>query len=59
MTPLRPKKDSLEAFGDLVMPADAVEPILSAPVRGALLEWLTEIWSAEDPAAALSALWGA
>ena len=48
MKPMRPKKDALEAFGDIVMPADAQEPILSAPVRGALLEWLTEIWSVDD-----------
>ena len=48
MRQLGPSKKDLSAFGDIVMPADAQEPILSAPVRGALLEWLTEIWSAED-----------
>lgn len=43
-----PSKEDLSAFGEVVMPADAQEPILSASVRGALLEWLTEIWSADD-----------
>lgn len=35
----------IESFGDLLLPADAPEPILSKPVRGALMEWLTEIWA--------------
>ncbi|MCB1462112.1 MAG: ATP-binding protein [Nitratireductor sp.] len=37
-----------EAFGHLLRPADAIEPILARPVRDALTEWLTEIWSAEE-----------
>ena len=48
MRQLGPSKKDLSDFGDIVMPADAQEPILSAPVRGALLEWLTEIWSVDD-----------
>lgn len=44
----RAPKEDLRAFGEIVMPGDAQEPILSAPVRSALLEWLTEIWSADD-----------
>jgi len=38
----------LTDFGDLLMPSEAAEPILARPVRGALLEWLTEIWSEEE-----------
>lgn len=30
------------------MPEQAVEPILARPVRGALLEWLTEIWATDE-----------
>lgn len=44
----RPSKEDLSAFGEIVLPSDAQEPILSSSVRGALLEWLTEIWSRED-----------
>lgn len=35
-------------FGDLLQPNEAAEPILARPVRGALLEWLTEIWAEEE-----------
>lgn len=35
-------------FGDLLSPSEAEEPILARPVRAALLEWLTEIWAAEE-----------
>ncbi|HZT52355.1 MAG TPA: ATP-binding protein [Stellaceae bacterium] len=38
-------------FGDLFLPEEAMEPILARPVRGALLEWLTEIWAESDLAA--------
>src|SRR5579871_4297883 len=41
----------LTDFGDLLMPEEAMEPILSRPVRGALLEWLTEIWAEPELAA--------
>ncbi len=37
--------DGLTGYGDLMMPSEAVEPILAKPVRGALTEWLTEIWA--------------
>ena len=39
----RPSKVS--DYGDLFMPDEAAEPILARPVRGALLQWLTEIWA--------------
>ncbi|MFE3839535.1 AAA family ATPase [Pseudogemmobacter sonorensis] len=39
---------ALSDFGDVLMPAQAMEPILARPVRSALLEWLTEIWAADD-----------
>lgn len=37
----------LDDFGELFLPEEAVEPILARPVRGALLEWLTEIWAGD------------
>lgn len=40
------------AFGVVLEPSEAAEPILSKGVRGALTEWLTEIWSEEDLRAA-------
>jgi SpoVK/Ycf46/Vps4 family AAA+-type ATPase len=36
------------SFGVVLDPHEAAEPILSKGVRGALTEWLTEIWSADD-----------
>lgn len=39
---------TLESFGDICDPQEAVEPILAPPVRAALLEWLTEIWAASE-----------
>jgi hypothetical protein len=38
----------LAAFGELLMPGEAAEPILARSVRNALLEWLTEFWAKED-----------
>lgn len=38
---------TLEDFGDLFMPEEAQEPILSRTVRASLMEWLTEIWAEE------------
>lgn len=38
----------LTDYGDLFMPSEAAEPILARPVRAALLEWLTEIWAADE-----------
>lgn len=40
--------DELEGFGDYLLPDQAQEPILARPVRNALLEWLTEIWAADE-----------
>lgn len=45
---MREETSGLSAFGEVMTPSDAIEPILSRPVRSALLEWLTEIWSADD-----------
>lgn len=38
----------LSDFGDVLTPDQAEEPILARSVRGALLEWLTEIWAADE-----------
>lgn len=35
----------LADFGQVLLPQEAAEPILSRPVRGALLEWIEEIWA--------------
>lgn len=40
----RREQDPTE-FGDLFLPNEAAEPILGKPVRGALLNWLTEIFA--------------
>jgi SpoVK/Ycf46/Vps4 family AAA+-type ATPase len=39
---------TLTDFGDLFQPSEAAEPILAKPVRGALLNWLTEIFAEDD-----------
>lgn len=39
---------ALSDFGDVLNPDQAMEPILARPVRGALLEWLTELWAADE-----------
>lgn len=44
----RTSPTSLTDFGDVLMPEQAMEPILARPVRSALLEWLTEIWAADE-----------
>lgn len=38
----------LKAWGELMLPGEAAEPILARSVRSALLEWLTEFWAKED-----------
>lgn len=43
--------DDFSKFGQVVQPEEASEPILAKPVRNALLEWLTEVWSEEALAA--------
>jgi MoxR-like ATPase len=35
-------------FGEVLLPSEALEPILPRPVRDALTEWLTEIWAEEE-----------
>ncbi len=40
--------NGLANYGELLNPKEATEPILASPVRGALMEWLTEIWAAEE-----------
>lgn len=47
MAPSTPDR-GLTAFGDILMPEEAQEPILAKPIRAALLEWLTEIWCADE-----------
>lgn len=49
----RPREEPSELyeFGDLLTPDQAMEPILAKPVRAALLEWLTEIFAADELAA--------
>lgn len=44
-------RDHFSEFSQIVEPAEAQEPILAKPVRNALLEWLTEVWSEDDLAA--------
>lgn len=44
----RPTPVELSDFGDVLLPEQAMEPILARPVRSALLEWLTEIWAADE-----------
>lgn len=41
----RGASNGLSAFGEVLNPDEAQEPILARPVRAALLEWLTEIWA--------------
>jgi SpoVK/Ycf46/Vps4 family AAA+-type ATPase len=45
------KPGGIEQWGDLFMPEEASEPILSRPVRGALTEWLIEIFAESELAA--------
>jgi SpoVK/Ycf46/Vps4 family AAA+-type ATPase len=47
----RDEPGSICDFGDLFNPEEAMEPILAKPVRGALLEWLEEIFAKEELAA--------
>lgn len=47
MRPNRGNTD-LTMYGDILLPSEAQEPILAKPVRGALMEWMTEIWASED-----------
>lgn len=38
----------ISEFGEVFEPSEAAEPILARPVRDALMEWLTEIWSEDE-----------
>jgi hypothetical protein len=40
--------NDLSSFGPVLMPEDSAEPILSRPVRSALLDWLMEVWASEE-----------
>lgn len=42
---LRISRQDIQNFGQVLQPEEAAEPILSRPVRGALMEWLMEIWA--------------
>lgn len=44
----REAKKKLEDFGEVLMPEEALEPILAKSVRSALGEWLEEIWCKKD-----------
>lgn len=44
----RRQATSLEAFGEVLMPEEASEPILAKAVRAALMEWLQELWAEEE-----------
>jgi SpoVK/Ycf46/Vps4 family AAA+-type ATPase len=39
------EEPTIEDFGELLQPKEAAEPILAKSVRGALIEWLTEIFA--------------
>ena len=43
--------NNLKRFGRIFEVKEAAEPILSRPVRGALMDWLTEIWAKQELAA--------
>jgi MoxR-like ATPase len=47
-TPFSVDSPSIEEFGDLFEPDEAVEPILARPVRNALMDWITEIFAEEE-----------
>ncbi|KTQ96807.1 hypothetical protein NS226_06755 [Aureimonas ureilytica] len=44
----RSQKSALASMAEVLYPEDAAEPILARPVRGALMEWLTEIWATKE-----------
>lgn len=41
----------LADFGEVFEPSEAIEPILGPAVRGALLQWLEEVWAEKELAA--------
>jgi SpoVK/Ycf46/Vps4 family AAA+-type ATPase len=48
MREIRQPPQSFAAFGEVLYPDAAQEPILAPVVRGALMEWLTEIWAEDE-----------
>lgn len=48
MSRRRQRGPGIEAFATILHPEEAQEPILAPAVKAALLEWLTEIWSANE-----------
>ncbi|MCB8835972.1 AAA family ATPase [Aurantimonas sp. VKM B-3413] len=44
----RSEKSALRDLAEVLYPEDSAEPILARPVRGALMEWLTEIWAERE-----------
>lgn len=42
------RRVELTAFGTVLEPQEAMQPILARPIRDALMAWLTEIWSAAE-----------
>jgi len=38
----------ISAYGDVLLPSEAQEPILAKPVRDALTEWLEEFWAKDE-----------
>lgn len=42
---LQKAESTLQDFGELFLPKEASEPILAPGMRGALMEWLEEIWA--------------
>lgn len=42
------RKADLTAYGTVLEPTEAMQPILARPIRDALMAWLTEIWSATE-----------
>lgn len=42
------RTSTIQSFGDVLLPEEAAEPILSKPVRAGLTEWLTEIWARDE-----------
>lgn len=45
---MRGQKQKLSSFGSIFTPEEAMEPILSKPVRDAMTEWLLEIWAKDE-----------
>jgi hypothetical protein len=42
------RRTDLTAFGTVLEPQEAMQPILARPIREALMAWLTEIWATDE-----------